>query len=131
MLYTTKGKKMKEEISMQEKCYNLIEKLEQTEILSKDEYLFLIKNREICKDFLFEKSKKIRDKIYGKKVYIRGLIEFTNYCKNNCLYCGIRRDNSNCERYRLTKEEILECSDYGHSLGFRTFVLQGGEDRIL
>ena len=65
---------------------------------------------------------------YGDKVYIRGLIEFTNYCRNNCYYCGIRRDNKKAERYRLTKEEILLCCDEGYRLGFRTFVMQGGED---
>ena len=66
--------------------------------------------------------------IYGNQVYIRGLIEFTNYCRNDCYYCGIRRSNACAERYRLTKEEILTCTDNGYELGFRTFVLQGGED---
>lgn len=70
----------------------------------------------------------VRRKHYGDEVYVRGLIEFTNYCKNNCYYCGIRRDNSNADRYRLTKEEILSCCEEGYRLGFRTFVLQGGED---
>ena len=69
-----------------------------------------------------------RNKIYGKQVYIRGLIEFTNYCKNDCFYCGIRRSNSNAQRYRLSADEILECAKNGYELGFRTFVLQGGED---
>ena len=66
--------------------------------------------------------------VFGNKIYIRGLIEFTNYCRNDCYYCGIRRSNTNAERYRLTKEEILQCCENGHELGFRTFVLQGGED---
>ena len=66
--------------------------------------------------------------VFGDRVFIRGLIEFTNYCKNNCLYCGIRRDNPNVCRYRLETEEILECCRAGYALGFRTFVLQGGED---
>lgn len=66
--------------------------------------------------------------VYGNRVYIRGLIEFTNYCKNDCYYCGIRRDNRNAERYRLTEEQILSCCASGYELGFRTFVLQGGED---
>jgi biotin synthase len=71
---------------------------------------------------------KLRRQNYGDEVYIRGLIEFTNYCKNNCYYCGIRRDNKNVQRYRLSHEEILACCREGYRLGFRTFVLQGGED---
>lgn len=97
-------------------CNNLIDKLEKENYLSFEEYLYLIKNRKECADYLFEKSSKMRDKIYGNKIYIRGLIEFSNYCKNDCLYCGIRRSNSNAERYRLTKEEILECTDEGYKL---------------
>lgn len=77
---------------------------------------------------LFQKADKIRREFYGTDVYIRGLIEFTNYCKNNCFYCGIRAGNKNAVRYRLTEEEILDCCAEGYSLGFRTFVLQGGED---
>ena len=65
---------------------------------------------------------------YGNQVYIRGLIEFTNYCKNDCYYCGIRKSNRRARRYRLTAGEILACCDMGYALGFRTFVLQGGED---
>lgn len=71
---------------------------------------------------------RLRRKYYGDKVYTRGLIEFTNYCKNNCYYCGIRRGNLHASRYRLTKEEIMSCCENGYGLGFRTFVLQGGED---
>lgn len=73
-------------------------------------------------------AEKVRQTYYGKDVYTRGLIEFTNYCKNNCYYCGIRGGNQNATRYRLTKEEILACCQNGYTLGFRTFVLQGGED---
>lgn len=73
-------------------------------------------------------ASRLRDEIYGKKVYIRGLIEFTNYCKNDCYYCGIRRSNPKASRYRLREEEILSCCEKGYNLGFRTFVLQGGED---
>lgn len=79
-------------------------------------------------DALFRAADRKRREIYGDEVYIRGLIEFTNYCKNNCYYCGIRRDNKNAVRYRLTKQEILACCAEGYQLGFRTFVLQGGED---
>ncbi len=81
-----------------------------------------------CDEMLFRCADDIRQKVYGTDVYIRGLIEFTNHCKNNCLYCGIRRDNKAIERYRLSDEEIYGCCDEGYSLGFRTFVLQGGED---
>lgn len=77
---------------------------------------------------LFSHADKIRRQIYGDEVYIRGLIEFTNYCRNNCYYCGIRNGNSAALRYRLNKDEILSCCREGYSLGFRTFVLQGGED---
>lgn len=79
-------------------------------------------------DALTGKAVALRQSYYGKKVYTRGLIEFTNYCKNNCYYCGIQGKNSNVTRYRLTEEEILSCCESGYGLGFRTFVLQGGED---
>ena len=78
--------------------------------------------------YLAQKAEVVRQTFYGNHVYIRGLIEFTNYCRNNCHYCGIRRSNPNCQRYRLSLEEILSCCDAGYGLGFRTFVLQGGED---
>ncbi len=107
----------------------LIEKLEKKHSLSLDEYEFLIKNRnEKYAHILAEKADKARKEIYGNDVYIRGLIEISNVCKNDCLYCGIRRGNKNCERYRLSSEQILLCCEEGYNLGFRTFVLQGGED---
>ena len=71
---------------------------------------------------------RVRKQIYGSSVFVRGLIEISSYCKNDCYYCGIRRGNQNAERYRLTPEEILLCADEGYALGFRTVVLQGGED---
>lgn len=77
---------------------------------------------------LFASADRVRRRVYGGDVYIRGLIEFTNYCKNNCYYCGIRAGNDKAQRYRLSKEEILSCCAEGYRLGFRTFVLQGGED---
>jgi biotin synthase len=77
---------------------------------------------------LFAAAREVRERYYGKDVYFRGLIEFTNYCKNDCYYCGIRRSNRRAERYRLSLEQILECCRTGDALGFRTFVLQGGED---
>ena len=79
-------------------------------------------------DYLASTARKVADSIYGKNVYVRGLIEFTNYCRNDCYYCGIRRSNKEAERYRLTEEQIMECCQMGYELGFRTFVLQGGED---
>lgn len=78
--------------------------------------------------YLFEKARQKKEEVYQDKIYIRGLIELSNYCKNNCLYCGIRATNTAIERYRLSKEQILDCTRYGYELGFRTFVLQGGED---
>ena len=80
------------------------------------------------REILFSKAREISQAVFGKTVYLRGLIEFTNYCKNDCYYCGIRLSNKNASRYRLTREEILSCCDKGEELGFRTFVLQGGED---
>ena len=107
----------------------LIDRLEAGEELSKQEYSLLIKDHtpEIS-EYLFEKARRIRHCYYGKDVFVRGLIEFTNYCKNDCYYCGIRCSNKNAQRYRLSKEEILLCCKQGYDLGFRTFVLQGGED---
>ena len=77
---------------------------------------------------LFARARAAREAVYGRDVYIRGLIEFTNFCKNDCLYCGIRRSNARARRYRLTEEEILLCAEAGYRMGFRTVVLQGGED---
>ena len=108
---------------------SLIDKLKETETLTREEWIALIENRTpALAEYLFEQAREVREEYYGKNIYIRGLIEFTNYCKNDCYYCGIRKSNPNALRYRLTKEEILECCAYGYQLGFRTFVLQGGED---
>lgn len=109
-------------------CDLLLKKLKSGEELSQGEYLYLIKHRTECAESFCKAAAEVRNKIYGRRVYIRGLIEFTNYCKNDCFYCGIRRGNSNAERYRLLPEEILTCAENGYALGFRTFVLQGGED---
>ncbi|MBO6232217.1 MAG: [FeFe] hydrogenase H-cluster radical SAM maturase HydE [Ruminiclostridium sp.] len=107
----------------------LTEKLFSTHSLSLDEYEELINCRtpELAGK-LAEEAVALRKRIYGSDVYVRGLIEISSYCKNDCLYCGIRRSNREAERYRLTPEEILACCDEGYGLGFRTFVLQGGED---
>lgn len=107
----------------------IIRKLAETHSLSLEEYESLITERnDESSRLLRELAVKARREIYGNTVYIRGLIEVSNICRNDCLYCGIRRSNLNCERYRLTPSEILECADEGYGLGFRTFVLQGGED---
>lgn len=97
--------------------------------LSLREYQRLIDGRtpELA-DILAEQAVLVRRKIYGNAVYVRGLIEISNYCKNDCFYCGIRRSSRRCARYRLSPEEILLCAEEGYRLGFRTFVLQGGED---
>lgn len=114
---------------MNEQVRTLIDKLEQQHTLSFDEYAFLIRSRsEASMAYISEKAQRIRQQIYGTDVYVRGLIEFSNICKNDCLYCGIRCSNTHCDRYRLTKEQIMECCQMGYALGFRTFVLQGGED---
>ena len=110
-------------------CKKLIGKLAIEHSLSLEEYKALVEgysaeNAEILAKYAVE----ARKSVYSNSVYIRGLIEISNICKNNCLYCGIRRDNRDCERYRLTKEDILSCCDEGYALGFRTFVMQGGED---
>lgn len=108
---------------------NLIDKLEKNQILSKEEFVRLLAISEKDDiDYLTERAKSVRDDIYGKRVFIRGLIEISNYCKNDCYYCGIRRSNKNAQRYRLSKEQILSCCENGYELGFRTFVMQGGED---
>lgn len=109
------------------KTFDTIEKLITYRNLSDNELVALLQNDNYDNE-LFSAADKKRREIYGDEVYIRGLIEFTNYCENNCYYCGIRRDNKNAVRYRLTKEEILACCEEGYRLGFRTFVLQGGED---
>lgn len=107
----------------------LIDKLEKNHSLSLPEYEQLIVGiSPEATDYIGKKALKAKKSVYGNDIYIRGLIEVTNFCKNNCFYCGIRRDNSGCSRYRLTKDEILSCADKGYELGFRTFVLQGGED---
>ncbi len=111
------------------KITELIEKLYKTHSLKLNEYEYLIENRtEESAALLKEYAVKERKKHYSNSVFVRGLIEISNICKNDCYYCGIRKSNQNCDRYRLSKEEILECCKEGYALGFRTFVLQGGED---
>ena len=104
-------------------------RLEETRDLpAEDLKILLTADDPAVSDFLAERARAVRERVYGKDVYLRGLIEFTSYCRNDCLYCGLRRSNRNAQRYRLSTEDILSCCERGHALGFRTFVLQGGED---
>lgn len=109
---------------------DIIERFIQNPYLSREEYAALLQASEEPQAAarLAAEALRLRRKYYGDAVYVRGLIEFTNYCKNDCLYCGIRRSNREAQRYRLSEEEILSCCGEGWRLGFRTFVLQGGED---
>lgn len=107
----------------------LLEKLERERSLTLQEYEVLL---DACSPSLAalaaKKADAVRKAVYGNAVFIRGLIEVSNICKNDCLYCGIRKSNAACERYRLTQEDIFSCCEQGYALGFRTFVMQGGED---
>lgn len=107
----------------------LVDELYQNRELKREKWIQLFSNRNEETDLYARAlARKVCQKTYGKQVYIRGLIEFTNYCRNDCYYCGIRRSNRNASRYRLTEEDIFACCRQGYALGFRTFVLQGGED---
>ncbi len=109
--------------------FSLVDRLEKNHCLELQEYTALIENYspEIA-EYLRQRAEKVRKSVYGSSVFIRGLIEISNICKNDCYYCGIRRSNKTCRRYRLSEDEILACCSEGYALGFRTFVLQGGED---
>lgn len=112
-----------------QRSYEIVDKIEQTGDIDRKAFeILLTTEEEGLKEYLAAKARETARRIYGNQVYIRGLIEFTNYCRNDCYYCGIRRSNGCAERYRLSKEEILSCCKNGYELGFRTFVLQGGED---
>lgn len=111
-----------------DKLYKLIDKLEREQTLKVEEYEAIINGKTAqLLEYVKTKADAVRQKVYGNEVFIRGLIEVSNYCLNDCYYCGIRKSNRNCERYSLGKSEILECCKEGYALGFRTFVLQGGE----
>lgn len=114
---------------MNEKIRSLVDKLAEFHTLGEGEYAELIDCRDCdVAELLAKRAVAVRRAIYGNEVYTRGLIEISNICKNDCYYCGIRASNTECERYRLSEEQILECCNEGYELGFRTFVLQGGED---
>jgi len=105
----------------------MIEKLEAGIFPERSELISLLES-DTNDEELFECARETARKYYGNKIFIRGLIEFSNYCKNNCYYCGIRAGNKKLERYRLSDQEIIDCCRKGYDLGFRTFVLQSGED---
>ena len=109
---------------------DIIDRFIRDPYLSREEYAALLQVSEEPQAAarLAAEALRLRRKYYGDAVYVRGLIEFTNYCKNDCRYCGIRHSNWEAQRYRLSEEEILSCCGEGWRLGFRTFVLQGGED---
>ena len=114
---------------MNEEIKSTINKVKQSRNISLEQLKLLLEiNDDEDVRFIREEAVKVCQKTYGNQVFIRGLIEFTNFCKNDCYYCGIRRSNSQADRYRLTKEQMLDCCASGYELGFRTFVLQGGED---
>lgn len=108
---------------------DILSKIEQEQMISREELeeLLTTTDQELIEE-LYRRARVTAGKYYGKEIYLRGLIEFTNYCKNNCYYCGIRCGNEKAQRYRLTMDQILSCCESGWELGFRTFVLQGGED---
>jgi biotin synthase len=107
----------------------IIDKLKETHSLETAEWEQLISSyTKEDLEYAMNLAQEIAVKEYGKTIYFRGIIEFSNFCKCDCYYCGIRKNNKNCQRYRLTKEDILECCKEGYENGFRTFVLQGGED---
>jgi len=109
--------------------HKLLEKAYQTNDLTKEEITYLLENITAAdRAVLYSYALKTKQAYYGDKVYLRGLIEFSNICRQDCLYCGIRASNAKVERYRLTSEEILACCDQGYKLGYQTFVLQSGED---
>lgn len=107
----------------------LARQLADTHNLPDGDLLYLLEHRDPeAAELLRSRAQALCQEVYGRRVFIRGLIEFTNFCKNDCYYCGIRKSNRRAQRYRLSQEDILSCCGMGYGLGFRTFVLQGGED---
>lgn len=116
-----------------EKLIFLVEKLSTSSLqnenfITKNDFLLLLQNKDLIFNYTKEKANKIRQENFSNKIYVRALIEISNYCKNACFYCGINCKNQNIQRYRLSEQQILECCKTAYNLGFRTFVLQGGED---
>lgn len=108
-----------------------VEQLKEEQNLPAEGFKELLTCRDAdARTYLHRLAREVALSRFGNKIYIRGLIEISNCCRNNCYYCGIRKGNPNVERYRLNREAILDCCAEGYGLGFRTFVLQGGEDRM-
>ena len=114
---------------MDSELVHLVDELAERRTLSVEGYQALVEGAcpELA-DLAARRAWDVRRRVFGDAVYVRGLIEISNHCKNDCLYCGLRRSNASCARYRLSAEKIVACADEGYRLGFRTFVLQGGED---
>lgn len=114
---------------MDDALMSLADKLSEEHALTREEWIRLIEGRsEPLQDYVAAKARQYQRAYYGNRIFVRGLIEMTSCCRNDCLYCGLRRSNTKAQRYRLSREEILACARAGHALGYRTFVLQGGED---
>lgn len=114
---------------MSVRFYELCDKLEKEHCLDMGEYVELIES--FCPEnaqYIFAKARLAANSVYSNIVFLRGLIEISSYCRNDCLYCGLRKSNKHAARYRLSRQQILECCEQGYALGLRTFVLQGGED---
>ena len=108
----------------------LIDILEKNRHLEREQWIALLDTfTDEDRAYAAQKAAKTAVSVFGKSIYIRGIVEFSNVCKNDCFYCGIRRSNTKCERYRLSKDQILDCCHAGYEYGFRTFVLQSGEDK--
>lgn len=114
---------------MDNRFKNIADSLKETKTIAKEDFAYLLENPDKeAEEYLFAAAREVSEQIFHKEVYLRGLIEFSNNCKNDCYYCGIRCSNRKADRYRLTKEEILSCCEIGEKIGFKTFVLQSGED---
>lgn len=108
---------------------NIIDHIRQTQDITRDELQQIFETEDKASiEYLRDSAREVATAAYGKKIFMRGLIELSSHCKNDCLYCGLRRSNGDAVRYRLSDEQIFECCETGYKLGFRTFVMQGGED---
>ena len=113
---------------MKKEFEHAVDAIREKQSISKEQLRLILTDENDHAEYLFEAARAEAEKVFAGQVFLRGLIEFTNYCKNDCYYCGIRCGNQNADRYRLSEEEVLSCCETGEKLGFGTFVLQGGED---